>query len=104
MIPRNLRPMLFLITPQQPGYVYPFAIIFGLAMGADYMLIPLMAADLFGVRSLARAMSGIVPTFTKEAPRRPALSARQPFECRMSPPAGGPLRPAAPASLCRPRL
>jgi hypothetical protein len=44
--------------------VYPFAVVFGFAMGADYMLIPLMAADLFGVRSLARAMSGIVPSDT----------------------------------------
>ena len=57
-------PMLFLVRPEQPGYVYPFAIVFGCAMGADYMLIPLMAADLFGVRSLARAMSGIVPSDT----------------------------------------
>jgi len=57
-------PMLFLIRPEQPGYVYPFAIVFGFAMGADYMLIPLMAADLFGVRSLARAMSAIIPSDT----------------------------------------
>jgi MFS family permease len=57
-------PMLFLIRPEQPGYVYPFAVVFGFAMGADYMLIPLMAADLFGVRSLARAMSGIIPSDT----------------------------------------
>ena len=57
-------PTLFLVRPEQPGFVYPFAIIFGFAMGADYMLIPLMAADLFGVRSLARAMSGIIPSDT----------------------------------------
>jgi len=57
-------PMLFLVTPEHPGYVYLFAITFGFAMGADYMLIPLMAADLFGVRSLGRAMSAIVPTDT----------------------------------------
>jgi MFS family permease len=57
-------PMLFLVTPDHPGYVYLFAITFGFAMGADYMLIPLMAADLFGVRSLGRAMSAIVPTDT----------------------------------------
>jgi MFS family permease len=57
-------PMLFLVRPDQSAYVYPFAIVFGFAMGADYMLIPLMAADLFGVRSLARAMSGIVPSDT----------------------------------------
>jgi MFS family permease len=57
-------PMLFLITPDTRYFVYPFALIFGFAMGADYMLIPLMAADLFGVRSLARAMSGILPADT----------------------------------------
>ena len=33
-------------------------------MGADYMLIPLMAADLFGLRSLGRAMSAILPADT----------------------------------------
>jgi MFS family permease len=57
-------PLLFLVTPPHPGYVYLFAITFGFAMGADYMLIPLMAADLFGLRSLARAMSAIIPTDT----------------------------------------
>jgi len=57
-------PMLFLVRPEQPDYVYAFAIVFGFAMGADYMLIPLMAADLFGVRSLDRAMSAIVPSDT----------------------------------------
>jgi len=57
-------PMLFLVRPEQPDYVYAFAIVFGFAMGADYMLIPLMAADLFGVRSLGRAMSAIVPSDT----------------------------------------
>ena len=57
-------PMLFLVTPSQPGFVYLFGIVFGFAMGADYMLIPLMAADLFGLRSLGRAMSGILPADT----------------------------------------
>jgi MFS family permease len=57
-------PMLFLITPEQSYFVYPFALVFGFAMGADYMLIPLMAADLFGVRSLGRAMAGILPADT----------------------------------------
>jgi MFS family permease len=57
-------PMLFLITPETPHWVYLFAIVFGFAQGADYMLIPLMASDLFGVRSLSRAMSSIVPSDT----------------------------------------
>jgi MFS family permease len=57
-------PLLFLITPETPTWVYLFALTFGFAMGADYMLIPLMAADLFGVRTLGRAMSAIVPSDT----------------------------------------
>lgn len=57
-------PMLFLITPAHPQFVYLFGVVFGIAMGADYMLIPLMAADLFGLRTLGRAMSGILPSDT----------------------------------------
>lgn len=57
-------PMLFLVQPSQIEFVYLFGIVFGFAMGADYMLIPLMAADLFGVRSLGRAMSAILPADT----------------------------------------
>jgi MFS family permease len=57
-------PMLFLVTPAQPGFAYLFGVVFGFAMGADYMLIPLMAADLFGLRSLGRAMSAILPADT----------------------------------------
>jgi MFS family permease len=43
-----------------PG-LYLFAFTFGVGLGGDYMIIPLMAADLFGVRSLGRLM-GIVLT------------------------------------------
>lgn len=57
-------PTLFLVTPENTAFVYLFALIFGFAMGADYMLIPLMAADQFGLNSLARAMSAILPTDT----------------------------------------
>ncbi len=57
-------PLLFLVTPEQSNMVYLFAIVFGFAMGADYMLIPLMAADQFGVRSLGKAMSAILPSDT----------------------------------------
>lgn len=57
-------PSLFLVHPDSEGYVYLFALVFGFAMGADYMLIPLMAADQFGLNSLARAMSAILPTDT----------------------------------------
>ncbi len=57
-------PLLFLVTPEQPNMVFVFAIVFGFAMGADYMLIPLMAADLFGLGSLGKAMSAILPSDT----------------------------------------
>lgn len=57
-------PLLFLVKPESPEMVYVFAILFGFGMGADYMLIPLMAAEQFGVNTLARAMAIILPTDT----------------------------------------
>jgi sugar phosphate permease len=48
-----------LLVPDFPGRIYIFALIFGIGLGGDYMIIPLMAADLFGVRALGRTM-GIV--------------------------------------------
>jgi MFS family permease len=41
-----------------------FSVLFGFGMGADYMLIPLMAAEQFGVNTLARAMAIILPVNT----------------------------------------
>ena len=68
--------MLFLVTPATPQYAYLFGIVFGFAMGADYMLIPLMAADVFGLQSLGRAMSAIVPSDTVAQYWSPNLIAR----------------------------
>ena len=48
-----------LLLPDFPGRVYLFAVIFGIGLGGDYMIIPLMAGDLFGVRALGRIM-GII--------------------------------------------
>jgi MFS family permease len=48
-----------LLLPDFPGRLYIFAVVFGLGLGGDYMIIPLMAGDLFGVRTLGRVM-GIV--------------------------------------------
>ncbi len=53
-------PLLFLA--ETPGVLYLFAFVFGLGLGGDYMIIPLMAADLFGVRVMGRVM-GIIITF-----------------------------------------
>jgi len=52
-------PLLFLVG--KPGAIYLFAVIFGIGLGGEYMVIPLMAAELFGVRVLGRAM-GVVLT------------------------------------------
>src|SRR5262245_19037341 len=41
--------------------MYVFAVVFGLGLGGEYMIIPLMAGELFGVRVLGRVM-GIVLT------------------------------------------
>ena len=43
------------------NFILAFAILFGIGLGADYMMIPLMAAQLFGPNSLARAMGIILP-------------------------------------------
>ncbi len=52
-------PLLFVANI--PGVVYLFAIIFGIGLGGDYMIIPLMAAELFGVKVMGRLM-GVVLT------------------------------------------
>ena len=57
-------PLLLHVRPGSSVSLYVFSVVFGFAMGADYMLIPLMAAEHFGVNSLARAMSIILPTDT----------------------------------------
>ncbi len=57
-------PLLLLVKPGDDIMIYVFSVLFGFGMGADYMLIPLMAAEVFGVNSLARAMSIILPADT----------------------------------------
>jgi MFS family permease len=52
-------PLLFFVST--PGVIYLFAIIFGIGLGGDYMIIPLMAAELFGVKVMGRLM-GVVLT------------------------------------------
>lgn len=48
-----------LMTPKAPLLL--FAAIFGIGLGGDYMIIPLVAAELFGVRVLGRVL-GIILT------------------------------------------
>lgn len=48
-----------LLTPDFPGRIYIFAVVYGIGLGGDYMIIPLMAGDLFGIKTLGRIM-GII--------------------------------------------
>jgi MFS family permease len=43
-----------------PGMIYIFAIIFGIGLGGDYMIIPLMTAELFGLKVMGRIMGIII--------------------------------------------
>ena len=52
-------PLLYVIG--QPYMTYLFGAAFGFGLGANYMLIPLMAAELFGTGSLARVMGIVWP-------------------------------------------
>ena len=52
-------PLLYFVSA--PGVIYIFAVVFGIAFGGDYMIIPLMAAELFGLKVLGRVM-GIILT------------------------------------------
>jgi sugar phosphate permease len=52
-------PLLFFADA--PPAMYAFAAVFGLGLGGEYMIIPLMAAELFGVKVLGRLM-GVVLT------------------------------------------
>jgi sugar phosphate permease len=47
-------------APSRPA-LYGAALVFGIGLGGDYMIVPLMAADLFGLRLMGRVM-GIVLT------------------------------------------
>jgi sugar phosphate permease len=53
--------ILLLYYASAPGVIYLFAIIFGIGLGGDYMIIPLMAVELFGVKVMGRVM-GLVLT------------------------------------------
>jgi hypothetical protein len=66
-------PLLLGVHP--PAHPWVFSILFGFALGADYMLIPLMAAEQFGVNTLPRAMAIILPANTISLTGFPALTA-----------------------------
>jgi MFS family permease len=51
-------PLLYLA--RQPMAAFAFAVAFGFSMGADYMLIPLVTADRFGLPSLGKLLALII--------------------------------------------
>jgi MFS family permease len=55
-------PLLF--WAHHPAAAIAFAIIFGFAMGADYMLIPLVVAECFGLESLGKLLALIIMGYT----------------------------------------
>jgi sugar phosphate permease len=50
----------FLFATRSPGLLYAFAILFGVGLGGDYMIIPLMTAEIFGVQLLGRLLGVIL--------------------------------------------
>jgi MFS family permease len=49
-----------LLFASAPGSLYLFAAIFGIGLGGEYLIIPLMAAELFGVKVMGRLMGVIL--------------------------------------------
>jgi MFS family permease len=53
-----------LYVARQPVAAFAFAITFGFCVGADYMLIPLVTADCFGLASLGKLLALIIMGYT----------------------------------------
>lgn len=51
---------LLIFAKDYPALLYVFAVTFGFGLGADYMLIPLMAAECFGLAALSRVLGVII--------------------------------------------
>ena len=49
-----------LLLAQSPQTIYVFAIVFGIALGGDYMIIPLMTAEIFGTQVLGTLLGVIL--------------------------------------------
>ena len=49
-----------LLLADRPAAVWGFTLVFGFAMGADYMLIPLVTAECFGLATLGKLLSLII--------------------------------------------
>ena len=56
--------VLFLAHPQSTLAIWAFASVFGFAMGADYMLIPLVVSENFGTASLGKILALIITGYS----------------------------------------
>lgn len=74
-------PLLFIRN--RDASVYAFAVTFGFAMGADYMLIPLVAADCFGLASLGKLLALIIMADSLAQTSGPVMAAHI-FDARHS--------------------
>ena len=52
--------VILLMSPQSPGALWTFTIVFGFSMGADYMLIPLVTAECFGTAALGKLLALLI--------------------------------------------
>jgi MFS family permease len=50
----------FLFAGKTESAIYVFAVIFGIGLGGDYMIIPLMTAELFGLQAMGRLLGVIL--------------------------------------------
>ncbi len=67
-------PLLFLA--RHPAALWTFAVVFGFAMGADYMLIPLVTAECFGVAALGKLLALIIMGYSVGQWVGPVLAGR----------------------------
>lgn len=67
-------PLLFLA--RRPAALWVFTVVFGFAMGADYMLIPLVTAECFGVAALGKLLALIIMGYSVGQWAAPVLAGR----------------------------
>src|SRR6267143_1610215 len=72
-----------LLLADRPAAVWGFALVFGFAMGADYMLIPLVTAECFGLATLGKLLSLIIMGYSLGQWFAPWLAGRI-FDARRS--------------------
>jgi len=72
-----------LLLHHRSSAVLGFAVLFGFAMGADYMLIPLVAADCFGLADLGKILALIIMADSLAQTFGPVLAGRI-FDLRQS--------------------